>query len=144
MNGSSQQVRLRSHDRADQHANICEKALQDSPDHDQAISSCRSETEKNHADILGECQNDSGGLHQSDDSSTQPLRGNGDAESDVGRQADLGLRIACGLIISTLGDPLRQIRMITWTTNVSFKRVIAALKGKALSPYFLSHSHLTH
>jgi len=58
-----------------------------------------SETEENHADILGECQDDSGRLHQGHDSSTEPVRRNGDAESNVWGQAHVGFCISRCLTI---------------------------------------------
>lgn len=56
-------------------------------------------TEKNHADILGQCKDDSRRVHQGHDSSTEPVRRNGDAESDVWGQAHVGLRISRCLTI---------------------------------------------
>jgi len=55
-------------------------------------------TEKNHADILGKPSHDLWRrFHPCHRASTQPVRGNGNAQSDVWGQAHVGLRIARGL-----------------------------------------------
>ena len=70
-----------------------------SPTISSSTRSTQSEKEKDHADLLGTHSHKRRRDHKGHCSSAKPIRGNGDAQGYVWGQADIGLRIACGLTV---------------------------------------------